>query len=143
MIAYLLDVNALIAMTWPAHESHKRVQNWFASNPKANWATCPLTQAGFVRILSNPVISRDAPSPEDALKMLEKNLKNPLHQFWPADIGFAKAVDSVRKRIVGHQQITDAYLAGLAIHHKGKLITLDRSIATLLAPDQDEVVITL
>ncbi len=143
MTAHLLDVNVLIAMTWPTHEGHERVQDWFAGNPKANWATCPLTQAGFVRILSNPIISRDAPSLEDTLKMLEKNLRNPLHQFWSADIDFAKAVEPVRKRIVGHQQVSDAYLVGLAIHRKGKLVTLDRSIAMLLSPSERDAVITL
>jgi hypothetical protein len=140
---HLLDVNVLIAMTWPTHESHKRVLDWFAANPTGRWATCPLTQAGFVRILSNPVISRDAPGPEDVLKMLERNIRNPLHEFWPDDISFAKAVEPVRKRITGHQQVSDAYLVGLAIHHSGKLVTLDRSIVALLAANERGTVVTL
>lgn len=143
MTTHLLDVNVLIAMTWPTHEGHERVLSWFAENPKAKWATCPFTQAGFIRLLSNPVISRDAPTLEDALEILAKNVRNPLHHFWPDDIDFTKAVEPVRKRLIGHQQVSDAYLLGLAIHHKGKLVTLDRSVVMLLEPGQREAVVTL
>lgn len=143
MTVHLLDVNVLIGMMWPSHESHGRVQSWFENNPKAGWATCPLTQAAFVRIVSNPGFSRDAVTPSDALQTLEENLRHPLHQFWPDDISLVDAVTPVRKRIVGHQQLTDAYLLGLAIYRKSKLLTLDRSIMALLPLKEREVVTVL
>jgi hypothetical protein len=32
-------------------------------------------------------------------------------------------------RVQGHQQVTDLYLLALAVHHGGRLVTFDRSIA--------------
>ena len=131
MSVYLLDVNVLIAMAWPRHSSHGAVHEWLAGQPKRGWATCPFTQAGFVRIISNPVFSRDALAPEQALSLLRANLEHPAHEFWPATLTVNQALANVAK-VVGHQQITDAYLLGLAILNKGRLATLDRAAASLL-----------
>jgi toxin-antitoxin system PIN domain toxin len=131
----LLDVNLLIALLWPAHEAHNRAQRWFARNSGQGWATCAMTQAGFVRILSNPAFSRRVISPHDALDVLEGSLQHSAHRFWTEDIAVREAVAHVGRRLVGHQQITGAYLLGLAIHKKGRLATLDTSIMSLL-PEQ-------
>jgi uncharacterized protein len=128
----LLDVNVLLAMIWPRHEAHAKVQQWLSRSGREKWATCPFTETAFVRILSNPAFSRDALTPADALRLLEANLAHPAHQFWSDDLGFPQAISSYSPRIVGHQQVTDAYLLGLAIHKKGKLATLDRALATVL-----------
>jgi predicted nucleic acid-binding protein len=40
----------------------------------------------------------------------------------------------------GHQQITDAYLLALAIHHRGKLATLDQGIRAWGAGSGVEVI---
>lgn len=132
MTAHLLDVNVLVALLWPAHEDHQKVQNWFARHAKYGWATCPFTQAAVVRILSHPAFSRDAVSPQQAAEVLRANLEHHAHQFWSDNIGFVEAIEPVRKRLTGHQQVTDAYLLGLALHRKGKLATLDRAILALL-----------
>jgi toxin-antitoxin system PIN domain toxin len=130
--AFLLDVNVLIAMTWPAHRAHGKVQQWLAHRTREKWATCPFTEAAFVRILSNPAFSPDALTPADAVALLRSNLAHPAHQFWPGDIGLLDAIAYCEPRIIGHQQITDAYLLGLAFHRKEKLVTLDSSIASLV-----------
>jgi toxin-antitoxin system PIN domain toxin len=144
MTAFLLDVNVLIALAWPGHEAHERVQVWFARNANLGWATCPFTEAAFVRILSNPVFSQRAVSPQDALRGLNLSLKHPAHRFWAAELGFGAAVQGFQDRLVGHKQVTDAYLLGLAIRKRGKLATLDESLATLLDPksgERDRVVV--
>jgi len=128
---YLLDVNVLIAMAWPRHKNHGAVQAWLSAESKRGWATCPFTQAGFVRIISNPAFSRDALAPEQALSLLAANLQHPAHEFWPAALTVNQALAKVAK-VVGHQQITDAYLFGLAIHNKGILATLDRAADSLV-----------
>jgi toxin-antitoxin system PIN domain toxin len=138
MTAFLLDVNVLIALAWPGHEAHERVQVWFARNASAGWATCPFTQSAFVRILSNPAFSPHAVSPQDALRGLTISLKHPAHIFWPADVGFGDAVRPFQNRLVGYKQVTDAYLLGLALLKRGKLATLDESLGTLLAPESRE-----
>lgn len=141
---FLLDVNVLIAVAWPAHQSHERVQQWVARHASEGWATCPFTETAFVRILSNPAFSPNALTPADALDLLRANLGHPAHRLWADDISFLRAVETFAERIVGHQQVSDAYLLGLAIHRKGKLATLDRGVLTLLperSPEKSRVFI--
>jgi toxin-antitoxin system PIN domain toxin len=128
MTAYLLDVNVLLALSWPGHKSHEVVQKWFAGNARRGWATCPMVEAGFVRILSNPAFSARAVSPKEAVDALKFNTRHSAHQFWPDDIPVADALGNLEHRVAGHPQITDAYLVALAVRHKGKLATLDRGI---------------
>jgi uncharacterized protein len=132
-VSCLLDVNVLIALLWPPHEAHARAQRWFAQNARHGWATCAMTQAGFVRIVSNPIFSRSAVSPRDALEVLSGSLQHPAHHFWTEDIGVTEALAHFGRRLLGHQQITDAYLLGLAIQKKGRLATLDASLSSLLS----------
>lgn len=128
----LLDVNALIALLWPASEFHLLVRTWFRDHGSGGWATCPMTQSGFVRLLSNPALSPDALSVADALNLLHLNLAHPGHVFWPDELDLLSAVARSNARLQGHRQITDAYLLGLAMHRKGQIATLDRSLSSLL-----------
>jgi len=132
MTAFLLDVNVLIALMWPTHQSHSQVEEWFSRHARQGWATCPFTQAAFVRLVSNPAFSRDAVTPQEAIALLSANLKLRYHRFWGDEISLAEAVEGFRGRLVGHRQVSDAYLLGLAIYKRGKLVTLDRSVAALL-----------
>ena len=143
MTAHLLDVNVLVALMWPAHDGHERAQNWFARHSRTGWATCPFTQAGCVRILSNPSFSSDAVTPQEALKLLRSNLDHPSHLFWPDDLTFAEAVEPMERQLMGHQQVSDAYLLGLAIRRKARLATLDRSVPALLPRDKQVAVVVL
>lgn len=131
MTASLFDVNVLVALMWPAHEAYPEVQTWFRRNAQRGWATCPLTQAGFVRIVSNPAFSPHAVLPEQALDLLRANLSHPDHLFWADDLPFTQAVEPFRPRLTAHRQVTDAYLLGLAKHKKGRFLTLDRGIPAL------------
>lgn len=127
----LLDVNVLIALAWPSHVHHREAQAWFARNASAGWATCPLTQCAFVRISSNQKIIPEAVTPKDALALLDEIVKQETHIFWKDDISILdNHVPS--DLLVGHGQITDAYLFGLAIRHGGRLVTLDRGLSNLL-----------
>jgi uncharacterized protein len=141
---FLLDVNVLIALAWPQHEFHERVGRWFVRHSRAGWATCPFTQAGFVRILSNPAFSADALTPANALRVLEANLNLPGHHFWPDSISVPEALKSIGGRFVGHftghRQITDGYLIGLAIQHRGKLATLDKGIGAWVSEGAVELI---
>ena len=128
----LLDVNILLALFSQEHSSHAIAQRWFRENEKKGWATCPLTQAGFVRLISNPSYSKDATLPAEAIALLEENTHTDHHEFWADDLSYSQAIAPLKSKLSGHQQITDAYLLGLAIHRKGKLATFDRSIAALL-----------
>lgn len=132
MSAFLLDANVLIAMAWPAHAAHDRAQRWFAKNAHHGWATCPLTELAFVRVISNPAFSPDALTPREAMVVLDANMKHPSHRFWEDNLSLLDASKDTRPKLVGHQQLTDAYLLGLAAHHKARLATLDTRIGFLL-----------
>lgn len=141
---FLLDVNVLIAMAWPTHQAHEKVQEWLARHAREGWATCPLTQTSFVRILSNPAFSPNALTPGDALTLLQTNVAHPAHRFWADDVSLEEALEPLTHRLAGHQQVTDAYLLGLTIEKKGKFVTLDRGVRTLLpdrSPERDSVVL--
>jgi toxin-antitoxin system PIN domain toxin len=129
---FLLDVNVLIAMAWPTHGAHERVKEWLGRDANEAWATCPLTQTAFVRILSNPSFSPHALVPSDAVTLLRAYLGHPTHKFWADDLSLVQALEPLTSRLSGHQQVTDAYLLGLAIHKKGKFATMDRAISSLL-----------
>ena len=138
MKGYLLDTNLLIALLWPSHERHDPALKWFTRHRAKGWATCPVTQAGFVRIVSNPAFSRDAVRPREAIQVLFANTAAKDHTFWPDDVPVAEAVAFAGVRLVGHQQVTDAYLLGLAIRRGGVLATLDQRIAELTEPKSPE-----
>lgn len=134
MIAFLLDANVLIALAWPTHTAHERVQRWFSRNAMEAWATCPFTECAFVRIVSNPAFSPDFLTLPEALRLLALNVDHPNHRFWADELPFEDAVRHFRGRLVGHNQVTHGYLLGLALHKKARLATLDESLATLLDP---------
>lgn len=137
---FLLDVNVLIAMSWPAHVAHEKVQQWFGKHARSAWATCPFTEAAFVRIISNPAFSPNALTTPDALHLLGSNLKHFGHKFWPDNIGLLEATKSFQSQIAGHQQVADAYLLGLALHRKGKLATLDNGMLALSKGTEPDLV---
>jgi len=138
MNGYLLDTNLLIALLWPSHERHDSALKWFIRHRAKGWATCPLTQTGFVRIVSNPAFSRDAVQPREAIHVLRANTAAKDHAFWPDELPLAEAVAFAGVRLMGHQQVTDAYLLGLAIRRHGLLATLDQRIAALTEPKSAE-----
>jgi hypothetical protein len=127
----LLDVNVLIALLWPTHEHHDAAHRWFASRGKARWASCPLTEMAFVRIVSNPAFSSDALAPAEAIGLLARNLAHPMHDFWADDLGLVEAVGAWAPRLQGHRQLTDAYLLQLAQRHQGALASFDQGLRAL------------
>ena len=114
---------------WPNHVHHREAQGWFAKKGAAQFRTCPITQTGFVRISSNPAFSSEAATPGEALALLDHVQRLPGHDFWPDDLSAGDAFAG--KSLIGHRQVTDAYLLALAIAHGGVLATLDRAVAVL------------
>ncbi len=131
----LLDVNVLIALAWPNHVHHEIALGWFKKNQASGWATCPISQSGFTRVSSNAQIMPDARSPEEALHLLRRIVALPHHTFWNDDIAIATSQFVAPDKLFGHRQVTDAHLLALALRHRGRLVTLDEGIRTLV-PDQ-------
>jgi uncharacterized protein len=129
--AYLLDVNVLLTLLWPRQEHHSTVRTWFLETGRRHWATCPITEAGCVRLLSNPSVTPGALRVSEALQVLTSNLNDSGHVFWPDALDLLSGLSPSSGRLQGHRQITDAYLLGLALHHKAHLVTLDGGIGSL------------
>lgn len=120
---YLLDGNVLVALVSSSHVHHAAAQAWFADSD-APFATCPITQGTLLRILMN----LGALDGGTAMAVLRQLTSHARHRFWPDAIGYGVVG---WQGVVGHRQVTDAYLAGLARHHRGRLLTLDRGLAVL------------
>lgn len=129
----LLDVSVLFALLWPKHQHYSAAHRWFEARAQAHWATCPLTQLGFVRLASNPRLSLEAVSPLEAARLLNRSLNDTRHLFWADDLPVAALVETYERRLQGYGQVTDAYLLSLAQHHRGTFATFDRGVTSLVA----------
>jgi len=119
----LLDGNVLVALVIDSHLHHAAAQAWFCASA-APFATCPITQGTLLRLLMR-LAGMDAGA---ATRVLSALVAHPRHRFWPDTIGYA-AVDLAG--VIGHRQVTDAYLAALARYHTGRLVTFDGGLAAL------------
>lgn len=135
-MTFLLDLNLLLALAWPSHVHHDPAHAWFEREASRCWATCPLTQLGFVRLSSNPAFTSDAVSPPEALALLQDIIAMEGHEFWSDNVDCVSDSFANGLRITGHRQVTDAYLLSLARERSGCLATLDRQIRWLL-PQSD------
>ncbi len=133
----LLDVNVLVALAWPNHVHHEAAHRWFDANRDRGWATCPLTQSGFVRVSSNPSTTPAARTPAEALHLLEQIVELPGHVFWADDVALATDRAVRWDSILGHRQVTDAHLLALAIRRNGRLATFDRGVLELVPVESD------
>ncbi len=133
MALHLLDVNALIALGWSHHQHHATMLGWFKRNAAGGWATCAISQAGFVRVLSQPAVSKATFSILEWSDSLAMILSHPAHRLVPLDFAFAAVLACCTGGVVGHRQITDAYLLTAAMRAGMKLLTFDSGLGTLLA----------
>ncbi len=124
----LLDVNVLVALFDPDHVHHELAHDWFDDHRADGWATCPCTENGFVRVLTNPSYATPAHRPEDIVERLRAFRASGKHHFWPDAVSLSDAKVFKPAYIRGHRQVTDIYLLGLAHHAEGRLATFDRSI---------------
>jgi len=137
---YLLDTNVLIPLLWPNHTSQAKVLKWFRANAEHSFATCSLTQAGFLRITTTPAAMKTVYKLREARQLLFECTQRPGHTFLPTNISLFEAMAPFEKRMQGAKQITDAYLLGIAKHHGAKLATFDKAIKSLAGPEYAEIV---
>jgi hypothetical protein len=129
MTVALLDVNVLIALFDPDHVHHDLAHDWFSDDGHAAWATCPLTENGFVRVVANTARRGEfLPIPEVAA-MLRKFCGSGRHEFWPDSLSLRDERRFDLSLVRGHRQLTDIYLLGLAVAKKGRLATFDQKIS--------------
>lgn len=136
-MAYLLDINVLIALTVPEHIHHTAARRWFAQHRDDGWATTPVTEFGFARVASNPAAMGEAFSPGEALAVLTELRTRRGYAFWTDDVTPTDGTVVERSRLSGHRQLADAHLIALARRHDGSVATFDRAMATLAGADAD------
>jgi toxin-antitoxin system PIN domain toxin len=129
----LLDVNVLIALVDEEHVHHHQAKRFFLTIQSHGWATCPMTENGFLRIVGRPGADHGPDSPSVARTLLSRLSVDPGHVFWPddlslADTGFFPALPASR-------HLTDLYLLGLAVKNGGRLATFDAGIDASLLPN--------
>lgn len=134
MIPYLLDINILLNLAWIDLKNHSRATNWFLATGKHSFATCPMTQAGFVRLSSGPKLLPKPAKLREAMEILKQLTEQNGHDFWPHETPLRESTAFCVDRLFGPGQLTDAYLLGLTIAKGGTLVTLDRGILHLAGP---------
>ncbi len=129
----LPDVNALVALLMDRHVHHGAAREWFASLRGGSFATTSITQTGFVRVASSPALASGL-SVAEATAVFAEVVARADHVFLPDDAGYVGNPLVPHDKLVGHRQVTDAHLVGLARRHAATVVTLDRALQQL-APD--------
>lgn len=124
----LLDVNVLIALLDQAHPHHAAGTSWLKANIRHGWASCPITQNGCVRIMSQTNYP-GARAAGQVVERLRDAVQYSAHEFWPDDASILDTETIDATRVHGARQITDTYLLALAVRHAGRLVTFDLGIA--------------
>ncbi len=121
----LLDTNVLLALAWPNHQHHAAAHRWFRAEAAHGWASCAVTQLGFVRLSSNAAYTSAAVPPQQAAALLRNLLAHKKHRFWPSPDA---SQPEIYLQTLGHQQVNDAYLVEAARRQRGRLVTLDSQL---------------
>jgi hypothetical protein len=129
----LLDVNVLIALLDSAHVHHARARAWLERNLGEGWASCPITQNGCIRIMSQPAYPNPKPAAAVAQRLGEAVVQQ-WHEFWADDVSLLEPGKADWSAILGSRQVTDAYLLALAVRHEGRFVSFDGGIDIRAVP---------
>jgi toxin-antitoxin system PIN domain toxin len=129
----LLDINVLIALLDADHLMHAAAQRWLGRELDAGWASCPVTQNGVLRILSQPAYPNHRPVAEVAERLAEA-CSHPSHRFWSGGVSLISPASAHWRQLLGHRQVTDAYLLAVAVGEGGRFVSFDQRISVDLVP---------
>lgn len=123
----LLDINVLIALLDGSHIHHGLVTDWLGNHIDEGWASCPITQNGCIRILSQPGYPNTVPAAQVAGRLTEA-AQHPSHVFWPDSTSLLHPGCLIWEKVLSSRHVTDVYLLALAVRQGGRFVTLDRGI---------------
>jgi len=128
-VTFLLDVNVLIALIDPGHVGHDAAHAWFEQEGRRDWATCPITQSGVIRIVGHSRYPNTPGSPAEVAGIMRRLCALDGHSFWPDQISLFgdDVIDASELRTSA--QVTDSYLLALAASRSAKLATFDRKLS--------------
>jgi len=132
----LLDVNALVALAWDSHVHHVAMRSWFGTHGRRGWATCAITESGFVRVSANPAVLPSPIAVRAAREVMAALRRSAGHRFLTNDVSItANDVPPVGR----HRDVTDAVLLTVARRHGMRLVTFDAGIASVAGGRDVEV----
>lgn len=134
-MTYLLDVNVLIALIDPLHTQHEVAHQWFSAYGAQDWATCPITENGVLRIVGHPRYPNSPGTPAVVAQLVKAFYEHPGHAFWPDSVSSSTATAVNCDRLLTSAQVTDTYLLALAAAHGAQLATFDRHLITVAVAD--------
>jgi len=139
----LLDVDVLVALFDPAHLHHEQAHTWFGANRGSGWATCPITENGFARVVSHPGYPGRRVAVSDALERLGTFAESDDHHFWPDSTSLRRRSRVDTSLLDGQDGIRSAYLLLLAVENQGRLATFDAEVPLGAVPQAtpDQVVV--
>ncbi len=141
-MAFLPDINVLIALAWKNHEHHTEAHNWFQRESSQGWGTCQFTQSGFLRLSLNPKVVGVAINFSTAIQLLESLVAQPDHQFIALAPTLANTeFQNLGRSISGYRQLSDATLLHNAIENQLRIVTFDQALATLDASARNVLVL--
>jgi toxin-antitoxin system PIN domain toxin len=123
----LLDINVLIALLDADHPGHDTARQWLISHADEGWASCPITQNGVLRIMTQPAYPNAAAFLDIRARLLEAT-SHPAHAFWPDELSLLDPNVIDKGSVLGPRQITDVYLLALAVHHRARFLTFDAAV---------------
>jgi len=140
-LRYLLDVNVIVALAERTHVHNGLVREWFYAAPDLEWSLCAFTESGYLRIATGPVPGRiDMP---EATAILNQLTLHPGYRYLPITVDWQTLCSPFFKRLYGTNQVTDAYLLGLAVREDLVLVTMDKGILHLAGPEHRDHVLLL
>jgi toxin-antitoxin system PIN domain toxin len=129
-VVSLLDVNCLIALLDVDHVHHMRMEPWFQAHARQGWSTCPITENGLIRVMSQARYPSGRRSPVEIIERLQmlRTAHQTTYEFWPDAISLTDELVFRQEYITGSLLVTDAYLLGLAAKHNARLVSFDRTL---------------
>ena len=124
----LYDINVLIAMIDNEQAQHETAITWHDEHAASGWATCPITQNGLIRIMSQPAYTRPLTTRQVTERLHEATLASN-HYFLADNVSLADPAVVAFDALLSHKTITDIYLLALAISHNARFITFDHGIS--------------
>lgn len=126
---YLLDINVLIALMDPDHTFHQLAHQWWNQDDRP-WASCPITENGFIRIMASTVYSKSSQlSVADVTTLLSVFASNTNHAFWHDHLSLRDEQEFQHTSILSSKHLTDLYLLAIAAKNNATLVTFDQNIS--------------
>lgn len=127
----LLDVNVLLALAWPNHVHHGAARAWFEAEHAAGWATCGVTESGFIRVSSNRRVTPDARPPAEAALLLHRMCRTPGHEFLVDRVRLSESHEALGAIAPASSDVNDVHLIMIARDASAEFVTFDRQAASV------------